>query len=129
MYTLLPGAGRPEHEQELYCRGGDDRTAGQFLTAHIGVVVIVSRERVEQLSQSGRRGIDVEVPGKKRNCLSQRGDGNHLQLLHDGGFRRIRAGHDDPAQYPLYRAADMAMDKAPLAGRVRYSNDNSPTTA
>ena len=27
------------------------------------------------------------------------------------------------------RAADMAIDSAPLAGRVRPSSDNSPTTA
>ena len=55
-------------------------------------------------------------------------DRDDLQLLDHRRFGRVRVGHDDAAQ-ALCRAAEMAIDSAPLAGRVRPSSDNSPTTA
>ena len=72
LWNVLPFAGPwgAEHQEVVRAGGGDhERAFGQLLTAHVGVIVVVARERVEQFLQAGRHRIDVEVPGKERGGL------------------------------------------------------------
>ena len=74
--------------------------------------------------------LDLDLAGEKADGLGQAGDGDDLDAFDDGrlgrAFGRARAARAGPW---LASAAAMAIDSAPLVGRVVPSRASSPTTA
>jgi hypothetical protein len=100
-------------------RGNRDRPLGHFLASDIGEVFVVSRQLFEELFDPRGSWINRQRPRKKTDRLGQTGDGDHLDLLHDGSFAGAFGGDHEPPQADLPRRRHRHRERA--AHRPRRS--------
>ena len=116
MSSVLPEPGGPS--MSSCARGGRDHHAlGHFLAPHVGVVVVVVRQRAEQLLEPRGHRIDVQVPGEEGGRFGQRRHGITSSSSTTAALAALVSGTTSPRR-PTCRAAAMAIDRTPFAGRM-----------